>query len=179
MSTGLLDIIKRASLDAADNAQLCDLRFGTVVSIDPLKVQVTSQFILPQSLLIVPQNLMDYSVNATMSWTSDDGETTFSGIKTITIHNGLRIGERVALLRKQGGQSYFILDRVSDYVPSAPVVASDSTYDFYSGTYTIVPTVESQTMDTENKVMKSDVTITEIPYSEMSNDANGTTVTIA
>ena len=112
MSTGIIDIIKRASLDAVDNAQLCDLRFGTVVSVSPLKVQVTSQFILPSSLLIVPQQLTDYSVNATINWTTDDDEHTLGGTKTITIHNGLRIGERVALLRKQGGQSYFILDRI-------------------------------------------------------------------
>lgn len=112
MSTGLLDIIKRASLDAADNAQLCDLRFGTVVSVSPLKVQITSQFILPSSLLIVPQHLTDYSVNVSMNWTTDDEAATLSGDKTMTIHNGLRIGERVALLRKQGGQSYFILDRI-------------------------------------------------------------------
>ena len=102
MSTGLIEIIKRASMDAIDNIQMCDLRMGEVVSISPLKIQVTNQFTIPQSLLIVPKHLTDYDVNVTLN-----GET-----QTMTINNSLKIGDKVALLRKQGGQSYFILDRI-------------------------------------------------------------------
>ena len=124
MSTGLIDIMKRASLDAMDNAQMCDLRYGTVTSVSPLKVQITNQFIIPQSLLVVPKHLTNYSVSVTVNWdtTSDgggSGEAAFashnhnvSGTKTMTINNALKIGDKVALLRKQGGQSYFILDRI-------------------------------------------------------------------
>lgn len=102
MSTGLLEIIKTASKDMMDNAQLCDLRYGKVVSTSPLKVQITTQLTIPSSLLIVPQHLTNYKVSATI-----DGV-----IKTITIKNALKTGDKVALLRKQGGQSYFILDRI-------------------------------------------------------------------
>lgn len=106
MATGIVEVIKRASLDAVKNNQMCDLRLGTVVSTSPLKVQVTNQFTIPEKLLIVPQNLKDYSVRI-----SEDGDTP-TGEKTITIHNALRLGDRVALLRKTGGQSYYILDRI-------------------------------------------------------------------
>ena len=101
MSTGLIDIMKRASLDAIDNAQLCDLRYGTVVSIKPLKVQVTNLFTIPSSLLVVPQHLTDYEVQVKLD-----------GKKTMTVYNALKVNDKVALLRKQGGQSYFILDRI-------------------------------------------------------------------
>lgn len=102
MSSGLVGAIKTAALEAVNNAQMCDLRYGTVTSVSPLKVKVTNQFVIPSSLLIVPQHLTDSKVDMII-----DGET-----KTVTVKNALKIGDKVALLRKQGGQSYFILDRI-------------------------------------------------------------------
>lgn len=102
MATGLIEIVKRAAMDAVDNAQMCDLRYGKVVSTNPLKVQVTNQFTIPQALLTVPEHL----TNRTMT-IKIDGAT-----KTMVVYDALKIGDKVALLRKQGGQSYFILDRI-------------------------------------------------------------------
>lgn len=126
MATGLIDIMKRAALDATDNAQMCDLRYGTVVSTSPLKVQVTNVLTIPTSMLVVPRHLTDYEVNVSLDWTTESrsggvGEDSFSShshsivskkTKVMTIHNALKVGDKVALLRKQGGQSYFILDRI-------------------------------------------------------------------
>lgn len=102
MSSGLLDVVKRAAIDAINNIQMCDLRYGTVVSTSPLKVKVTNQLTIPSSLLIVPEHLTNRDVSVTL----DDAK------KTMTIHGALKTGDKVALLRKQGGQSYFILDRI-------------------------------------------------------------------
>ena len=139
MASDLIPLIKQAAKNMIDNEQLCDLRYGRVISTSPLKVKVTDQFIIPTSLLIVPQHLTNYEVKVTVGWnteeeglhrhfydyqtpdgddttdhTSDAGSHThsISGTKTITIHNALQTGDKVALLRKQGGNSYFILDRV-------------------------------------------------------------------
>ena len=135
MSTGLIDIMKRASVDAMDNAQMCDLRVGTVTSTKPLKVQVTNSLTIPSSALIVPEHLTDYKVDVTVNWYTEDHEHTHShtttggsgvvvndhthshnhnitGKKSMTIHNALKVGDKIALLRKQGGQSYYILDRI-------------------------------------------------------------------
>lgn len=102
MATGLIEIIKRASLDAMENAQMCDLREGTVVSVSPVKVKVTNLFTIPSSMLIVPQHLTNHDVEVEL----------FGEEQTLTIRNELKVGDKVALLRKQGGQSYFILDRI-------------------------------------------------------------------
>lgn len=102
MSTGLIELIKRAALEAVDNKQMADLRYGKVTSTNPLKVQVTNQLTLPKALLVVPKHLTNYDVTITI-----DGED-----KKIKIKNALKNGDKVALLRKQGGQSYFILDRI-------------------------------------------------------------------
>ena len=133
MSSGLLDIMKRASMDAMYNAQMCDLRYGKVVSTEPLKVQVTNLFTIPEALLIVPEHLKDHEVEVTIEWETEEDTHTHSvsdtysgggsasknthkhdvnGKKKITIHNALKKDDKVALLRKTGGQSYFILGRI-------------------------------------------------------------------
>lgn len=115
MATGLIDVIKRASMEAMTNAQMCDLRFGKVTSTTPLKVQVTNQFTLPESLLIVPKHLTDYKVDVEIDWSTEESNTHSHGVtgtKTMIIKSALKVGDKVALLRKTGGQSYFILDRI-------------------------------------------------------------------
>ena len=125
MATGLIDIMKRAAMDANDNSKPTDLRYGTVVSASPLKVQITNQFVIPESMLVVPEHLTDYEVNVTVEWETENksggGEeaTAFAshnhaitGKKKMKVHNALESGDKIALIRQQGGQSYFILDRI-------------------------------------------------------------------
>ena len=102
MSTGLIKAVKQAAIDAVENGQPCDWRTGIVTSVNPLKIQVTPQFILPQSVLVVPKHLTKEEITLTF------GDET----KTITIHKDLANGDKVALLRQKGGQSYLILDRI-------------------------------------------------------------------
>lgn len=129
MASGLIDVMKRAALDANESNKPADLRFGTVTSESPLKVQVTNQFILPESILIVPEHLTDYEIEVTVKpdygWETQyksggSGDPAFAnhnhGIyferKKIKIHGALKVGDKVALMRKQGGQFYYILDRL-------------------------------------------------------------------
>ena len=49
----------------------------------------------------------------------------------------------------------------------------------YDGTYEITPSAESkQTLKTANALMDADVVVKKIPYAEVTNTSNGTTVTI-
>lgn len=129
MASGLIDIVKRASMDAMDNAKMSDLRFGTVTSISPLNVQITNQFTIPKDLLVVPEKLTDYEIETTITteygWKTEDtaggsGDDSFATHnhkikhekKKIKIHNALKVGDKVVLVRKQGGQLFYILDRL-------------------------------------------------------------------
>lgn len=56
--------------------------------------------------------------------------------------------------------------------------ADDSNYEVYEGSYIVTPSVSNQTLNTANKLMKSDVIIEEIPYAEVGNNSGGKTVTI-
>lgn len=53
-------------------------------------------------------------------------------------------------------------------------------FDAYAGDYNIVPKAFiSQTLETANKVLKENVTISEVPYWETRNESNGQTAYIA
>lgn len=129
MSSGLIDIIKRSALDAVEAGKPCDLRYGKVINIAPLKVQVTNQFIIPKSMLIVPEYLTDYEIEVTVSpdygWDtknrsggSDDAmfashnHDIYFERKKIKIHGALKVGDKVVLLRQAGGQQFLVLDRL-------------------------------------------------------------------
>ena len=51
-------------------------------------------------------------------------------------------------------------------------------YEDYTGEYEITPKVTAQVIETADKHMISDLTVKEIPYYEVSNQANGKTVLI-
>ena len=50
--------------------------------------------------------------------------------------------------------------------------------DNYEGDYTVTPTTNLQTLDTQGLLMQNDVNVKEIPYSEVSNEKGGFTATI-
>lgn len=117
--------MKQAAVDAMESGQPTDLRYGVVTSVDPLKIQITPQFILPESVLVVPQHLTNYEIPISVNWTTSSvsggsGDASFASHNhtiaeeqtTITINNALQVDDRVALLRSKGGQSYFVLDKV-------------------------------------------------------------------
>lgn len=85
MSTGILDIIKRASLDAVENSNPCDLRYGTVISTSPLEIKITPQLVLSKDVLIVPKHLTDYSVKVSLNWETEsipNHKHSYSGVTT-------------------------------------------------------------------------------------------------
>lgn len=51
--------------------------------------------------------------------------------------------------------------------------------ELYDGACTVLPKVEDQVLQTQNKIMPDNVTVKAVPYAEVSNQAGGVTVTIA
>lgn len=108
----LLELIKRAAQDAVEASQPVQVRVGTVLSTDPLQVQVDQRFILPAAALIVPERLAPYEVDLSHTHRYPGGETEAALTEPLVIRKGLATGDRVLLLRVQGGEKYVILDRV-------------------------------------------------------------------
>lgn len=128
-------LIGCSALDAVDRTQPMNLVFGEVIAVNPLAIKIDQKMTLTDEFLILTNAVRDHSVDISVSWTTvddthkhgngndgqDTAETTHNhkvqGRKKITIHNGLTIGEKVLLLRAQGGQDYIVIDRV-DEVPT-------------------------------------------------------------
>ena len=116
-STDLYNSIKISAIKAVEASQPCDFLYGEVTSISPLKIMVEQKMTLGSAQLVLTRNVTDYSVEATIDWNTEDADThnhNIVGVKKITIHNGLNIGDKVVLLKKKGGQKYLILDKVVD-----------------------------------------------------------------
>lgn len=110
--------------------------FGTVESNPPIKIIVDQKLVLTEEYLILTKNVTDhwvdievnhYTVNDDFLDTThshpDAGVNSFDshhkhqyqGRKKIMIYNGLLPGEKVILVRIQGGQRYVILDRINNH----------------------------------------------------------------
>lgn len=108
----LLNLIKRAAAEAVDASNPVQVLYGEVIAADPLAVQVDQRFILTTEFLVVPEGLAPYTVDLRHSH-GYDGSTTGSALADpVVIRRGLEAGDKVILLRTQGGQQYVILDRV-------------------------------------------------------------------
>lgn len=107
LSTGILQIVKEAALDAVESSNPVKVVFGTVTKAKPLEVKLDSTMTLSQSAgqLKLTRNVTDYEVEMTIDHATDSKET-------FKVHNALTVGEMVVMLKMQGGQAYVVLDRV-------------------------------------------------------------------
>lgn len=112
--------VKRAALEAVVASKPFALTFGTVVSVSPLKITIDQKLTLNASQLVLTNAVRDFSVYMTvdhktgtaLSGTEYSHTHNYSGKKKFKVHLGLTVGERVILLRADGGQRYIVLDRV-------------------------------------------------------------------
>lgn len=112
----LLNAIKKAAMDAVNTSQPSDFCFGKVMSTNPLKISIEQKLTLGSVQLVLTRNVTDYTTTVTVDWSSEQGgdhNHSIKGRKQMTIHNGLKVGEDVVLLKQKGGQKYLVLDRVT------------------------------------------------------------------
>lgn len=135
----LVETMSQIALNAVENSMPCGVCFGTVSSASPLEILVEQKMTLGASHLILSTLVQDFHVDMTVDHTTENdlgsldlthshtaplGETSQAGYKDLThrhdyigrktflVHLGLKAGEKVILLRIQGGQQYIVLDRV-------------------------------------------------------------------
>lgn len=111
----LANLIRQASLGAIEAGQPVAVMFATVTKIDPLEVNVEQRFTLTSDFLIVPESLTRYEVDISHTHSAPGGST--GGMQPaeaskVVVRKGLEIGDKVMLLRIQGGRQFVILDKV-------------------------------------------------------------------
>lgn len=120
----LVQLLKELSKKTNDAQEPFEHRKDTVESVKPLTVRVDQKLILEEDDLILTHLVRDYDVDISVSHETKDFELVegaltdiknhkheYKGRKRITVHNGLKVGEDIVLLKVQGGQSYIVLDR--------------------------------------------------------------------
>lgn len=130
----LHDSIKTIALNALEASKPSGIFFGTVTSVSPLKIQVEQKMTLGIEFLVLSSLVQDFTVSMTVDHqTEAETEHThavhdtysgggssdptdhlheYKGTKSFRVHLGLKAGEKVILLRVQGGQQFIVLDRV-------------------------------------------------------------------
>lgn len=120
----LVRLIKKAAVEAVNAHDPMAMKIGEVVSTSPLKISINQKITVPASQLILTNAVRDFKVDMTVDHTTENkaggsGEEAFSshnhaykGRKKFTVHLGLKKGEKVLLLRCDGGQKFIVLDRV-------------------------------------------------------------------
>ncbi len=131
-STDLVKNIKQAAVEAVNASKPAGVIYGTVQSVNPLEIFVEQKLVLTKEFVVVPEHLTDYETEITFddpnikqiytTWNMEETqESQRSKISfkqpaakhKITVYNGLKNGDKVIMLRQQGGQLYFILDRAA------------------------------------------------------------------
>ncbi|WP_405761576.1 DUF2577 domain-containing protein [Anaerovibrio slackiae] len=120
----LVKAVKRAAVDAVMAQKPMAFCLGEVVSASPLKISVDQKMTLTAAQLILTNAVRDYVVYMTVDHSTDStsggsGDSSFAshshkytGKKKYTVHLGLKKGEKVILLRCDGGQKFIVFDRV-------------------------------------------------------------------
>ena len=113
--TDLYNAMKVAAMNAVEASHPCDFLFGKVTSVSPLKILVEQKMTLGSAQLVLTRNVTDFSVDVSIDWNTEDANEhshKMMGVKKMTIHNGLKVGDGVVLLAKKGGQKYLVIDKV-------------------------------------------------------------------
>jgi hypothetical protein len=82
---GLLPLLKKVALEAVEASKPTVVLFGTVSSINPLSIYLEQKRTITKAFLIVTDK-----------------------VKT------LAVGDKVVMIRMQGGQKYIVIDKVVD-----------------------------------------------------------------
>lgn len=136
----LVRAVKRAAVDAVRAEAPVAVCFGTVTGVNPLQITVDQKKILGPAQIILTGRVMELAVEMTVDHETEaishehtvtgraqeasahshavtgtansmEHSHPYKGRKSFTVHLGLNIGERVILLRCDGGQKYIVLDR--------------------------------------------------------------------
>ncbi|MNC10681.1 hypothetical protein D3C75_583480 [compost metagenome] len=105
----MLNAIRQAALTGMEAGKPAAIMFGEVVAGNPLQVNVDQRFTLDADFLILPESLTRLELDLSHTHGSSERGLT----DPVVIRPGLQAGDKVILLRVQGGQQFLILDKVA------------------------------------------------------------------
>ncbi|WP_313150791.1 DUF2577 domain-containing protein [Lysinibacillus capsici] len=110
----ILKEIQKLVLGVINAQQLSTVVYGTVLSVSPLEVQVDQKLTLKDEQLKLTRAVMDFEVDMTVEHETEITDLhihEYKGRKKFKVHNGLVEGDKVTMIRVQGGRQYLIIDK--------------------------------------------------------------------
>ena len=111
-----LKLIKQAAVEAVEAGNPAAICYGQVTSVSPLKILADQKMTLGSAQLVVPEHLTDYEIEVTVKdWNTETASShthPIKGKKKVVMHGALKSGDKVLLVREQGGQKYIVIDRM-------------------------------------------------------------------
>lgn len=128
----LVRAVKKAAVEAVRAENPMGVCHGTVTGLSPLEITTDQKLILGEKQLILTNAVRDYTVEMTVDHVTEvishghsvtdtytgggtaqpvDHSHPYKGRKSFRVHLGLKVGEKVILVRCDGGQQFVVLDR--------------------------------------------------------------------
>lgn len=88
------------------DSDYADVVYGEVTSDKPLKVQLSNNMVIDDNFIVLGRNIGKHKV-------SGKGEVNGQKIsfKGLEIDNGLKKGDKVTMIRMDGGQQFYLFER--------------------------------------------------------------------
>lgn len=135
----LHESMKSIAFNLVNSMHMCDIKYGTVVGVNPLRIKIDEQEPLREESLVLTNMVRDHYVDMTVSMQTENdafmipdhthtgnmGNPTDAGNLDVTHrheikhkikvlqHYGLTQGEGVILVRTQGAKKYVVVDRIN------------------------------------------------------------------
>lgn len=88
-----MELIKKTVKSVLESSKPVNIVFGTVQTPSPLSIITEQQMLLGAAQLVLCRNVTTYTASSTLT-------------------NVLKAGDKVVMIREQGGQRFLVLDRV-------------------------------------------------------------------
>ncbi len=111
----MIQIIKQAAIEAVNQSSPMSVAYGIVTKISPLEINVDQRMNISSSMILLTSNVITKEIEFEIEDTTEETNLhihEYKGKKKCAVLNGLKVGEKVLLLRVQGGQKYIVLDRL-------------------------------------------------------------------
>lgn len=121
----IIEIINRAKKE--DDASSTEFLFGQVTSIAPLKIKIDNRYEVDEKFLILSAMCKEmvikiaahtHSVPAHSTQSGGDGhshsvneQSTAAALSSVKLWRGLKVGDKVRMLRVSKGQQFYVLER--------------------------------------------------------------------
>ena len=118
--SSLIQVIQRIVKQTVEAEKPCDYIVGLVTAVDPLEIKISNNLTIDEEFVDVCENLTDRGIEIDIttetepypSETPNHKHDIKLTKKKITIHNALKVNDKVAMLRRSRGQKFLIIDKV-------------------------------------------------------------------